>query len=358
MALPNNLSPLNGTSPNYMSQLQVSFSETFESLTSILQTLWPRPHIVSKDRKFATFQHGAPAQDLNFAVLRKDGAPVSAIGYIPDDHFGRSGAMTSLGVSFWASRPDVPGAGTYLLRKVQAELSQNIYAIGISEDAKRLFRALGFALTSMRHYALTGYNYDSEFWQSSYAGDRRAEGTRTSFETLKSEADLIRVWNSAWSKVYPSRNPKFISRRYLNHPVFSYEVLYLHPPVSSLVVYREVTVQSRVVYRVLEMLTPSSKNSAAVAEFLKVRLDDVGGEFADFYEACAVGISRPGFENLKPSSRLVAPDYLEPLRLENRRIDLAISPKLVGEYYFTRGDTDRDAPSPFAIDDTLMSSQI
>jgi hypothetical protein len=152
---------------------------------------------------------------------------------------------------------------------------------------------------------------------------------------------------------FPHKTPRYIQRRFLEHPVYHYHVAlaYEGARIAGLAVLRQVEHAGRSALRMVDFWAtrPECRFPSALAHGL---LDSTGAEYIDFYGHgfdTAI-LRRNGFLNRAERPEAIVPNYFEPF--ERKNIDLRFAHWSEGRgespYLIVKADADQDRPSVLA----------
>lgn len=229
--------------------LQMRWLEQGESTLGMeyVRKLWNESHILGQDEDLFNWQYSPMTKSgtLGFLIAEDAGRPVGCIGRMPVGAHIHGQALAGAAIALYVVDPDYRGqaAGLELLKKAYSDLDI-IITMGINSRVARLYKMLGQhivpecprlvcrgpmdAVHAMWKLACG----DDEFPEKIYEQcSSLASAPASSGETAQLDMDTLPEWDRFWrEKIAPrsrgaSRDARYIKWRYLDHPVFDYDLV-------------------------------------------------------------------------------------------------------------------------------------
>ena len=218
-----------------------------------------------------------------------------------------------------------------------------------------IYKALGFSVGKLKHFVLINTNQsDFSILKINRPVDavQSASNDNYSLREFNSD-DLIHMSAETVSKIFvtrPKKNPEYLLNRYLNHPIYKYQILaiLLNHEVSAILVTRAIQVDSSKVLRIVDY-QGEFIHLQYLNQPLQKLLSQEGYEYIDFMQhgIAADYLTKSGFVHLQENKNdLVVPNYFEPYEQRNVTLDYAYYTKYSNEnFLICKGDSDQDRPS-------------
>ena len=146
----------------------------------------------------------------------------------------------------------------------------------------------------------------------------------------------------------PKKSLKFIINRYLNHPIFNYEVYEIknNYKIVCLLVIRLIKVKNENIIKIVDY-QGQKRNIVYCGGLLNYLLQTYNPEFIDFVSNNFPKnlLYKVGFKNKLRFPKLILPDYVNPWVLKNIKIKCGIINDKKDNFLVMRGDGDRDSPN-------------
>jgi hypothetical protein len=316
---------------------------------------WKKNHVLAVSRSLLDFQHyEAQSDTYNFVIARNtvtdevDGL----IGFIPTSHYDKTlSSEKDYWGAIWKIREDVQNEeiktlGLYLFEKFNEITTYHTFgAIGISEIAKKLYKALRYKTGVLNQF----YIYNESINEFKIALRGKVEGK--SPVPKNSPCNLRRINDLAGIEELecfynPKKSLTYLINRYQKHPVYRYNflVLYENNQLKTILVIRIIEVNNARVIRIVDLL--------GTYEFLpgiyhQLQLILVA-EDAEYIDCVNFGIPEyvflnAGFTKLDVCGTTIIPTYFEPF--EKRNVEIEFAYKSAKPYMIFKGDSDQDRPN-------------
>lgn len=327
-----------------------------EKLIKFIDDHWKKGHAIVKSDALLRFQHYNISNDsYNFIVA--ENAETSEydalVGYIPvaqyDATLKENGDYWG---AIWKRRDDIQNseinnAAFFVWKKLfKLPYFQSYAAIGISEDAKQIYRASRMNLGYLSHYYIL-----NEKIKDFRIAKNVSEVFLSNSSVLSTEKCLARWVNinevpfdlKAYYK--PLKSVEYFKKRYANHPIYEYKFIgiYNNEQLIALLACRIIEANGSKCIRIMDVLGCLFGNCY---DSLKELLYSEEAEYIDIMN---YGINKEifhqtGFNELDIDGELIIPNYFEPFEQRNVKIELAFKSQYDG-YVAFKGDSDQDRPN-------------
>ncbi len=366
-----------------------------EAVQRFIDQHWRPGHILTRDEALFRWQFDSTRktghEGFSILLAREQDRVVGMLGLIGFDFNVRGMVIPGVWLSQWTTLPEVRslGVGMDLLWAVRDLGYEAIFVLGANEIARKIYAAMGFeilpsvprwvgvfdiegAIQLLKRAAPSEQVNRLRQFCAEYAIDRRLQASKTpqvqildSCETFAGEWDRFCTNELQRSFVGPNKDAAYLNWRYINHPLFKYEMrLALEAKTRKIVglaVFRieKVRGSDEKILRIVEFLS-SPQAEAPLGESLVGAARDSGVIFADFYctsEKRASALENVGFQRVVPTDRIACfPARFQPLEAEHSEIAAAFwlsggLRKELGklaelqELYDTKADSDQDRPN-------------
>jgi GNAT superfamily N-acetyltransferase len=347
-------------------------------LQRFIEEHWRRGHVLARNQALIRWQHrSAQPERLSVLVAEEAGGLVAMLGFIAfsaclQGERARGGWMTN-----WLVVPEHRGRGLgrALVERALDREFDVVGALGGNETTQTVLSRLGFeGRPSMPRWLriasadaladLLGDHaaaYPEEAWRAWRAHERlgrnspRAQVTGWSHESAERWDSIFRE-RFAGTLVGAWRDADHLRRRFVEHPVFSYEILFAD---TGIAVYRIETVRDsgHSLLRIVDFLAEPGAGDALAAALVDA-MERERVVFADFF--CASRRFGEPLENagfvLEGSLPASLPARFQPLDFADRPLasSLWITGRHTGsgrgwrdaaDLYVTRSDSDLDRPN-------------
>lgn len=288
---------------------------------TFLETHWKKNHVFLRDSKIFDFQHKIEDGNYSFLISKRINSEIDSIlGYIFTNE-----DKDSIWLAIWKSSQNT-GDGFKLLKKLTSLICPKfIGAIGISEDAQRLYKILGWEVDSMKHY----------FLNLRYPGLRRNK-FKLSKHKFKTVDRIVNVENNP--NTYPFKDESYYTKRFLNHPSYKYVIVY-SDSLKLLFIGRSISYLGFNVFRIVDVIGDINGT-----QFKEPLLQFMQDNNVDLIEMNMFDSTKPDVDMFEKKEGEVIPLYLDPFVNEN--IELKLGYKSQNDHVrFFIGDSDQDRPN-------------
>ncbi|WP_104401016.1 hypothetical protein [Vibrio penaeicida] len=326
-------------------EFKVCSLDMVDELIGFIDEHWRKDHIFTRDRKLFDWQHKNGDQ-YNFVLAMRGKEIIAILGFIPTSQFSKTlEDQKEAWLAIWKVRDDIrqPGLGLLMLKFLKKELDLKlICSLGLSKQVVPIYKALKYEVGILNHFAFfnqTISNFSLVQPPNNYLA--AVEHTSFSYQILN-ENDSFNGLEHLFAS-HPKKDVTYIKNRYINHPVYKYEVVVIfekNEPIS-LFIYRVNNVDDVLIARIVDMQGESILDS----RFNHVISDLVSDKGFDYIDIVTNINSdkNSGFRS-NASDQFVIPNYFEPFELKNISIDYAYQTENPNVRIF-RGDSDQDRPN-------------
>lgn len=321
-------------------------------ILSFLQQYWNAEHIYLKSDRLFDYDYLFNG-NYNFILAINQQDEIDGIlGFILySPEYRGSDIFTVL----WKVKPRSgdPMLGMTLLTNLVNEFGFRIVStVGANPKTLPLYEFLGYQTGQLKHYVilnkhLSTYSIVKPSEDARSAGSPTLSGSRRliSYETydaLSADFNPERYKNNI-----PYKSPWYISKRYFNHPFYTYKVFGIgdaNGAVNSIVVSREIVLGTAKVLRIMDFIGERSDLSG-VGQALEEYLHQHAYEYIDFYQY-GIGhdtMTQAGFLLKDEYKDLIVPNYFEPFQQSNVTINFFTTAQ--EQFCFFKGDGDQDRPN-------------
>jgi GNAT superfamily N-acetyltransferase len=347
-------------------------------LQTFVEEHWRAGHILARNEELLRWQHRLPDEErLSILVADDAGGIVGMLGFIPFRACVRGDEARGGWMTNWLVVPSRrgEGLGRRLVERVLDREFDLVGALAGNETTQRVLGGLGFwAQASMPRWILVRSTeaLAQLLGESASSYPDTAWRAWRSHELLTPPAAELEVgsWDAAaghaWDDVFRRRlatdvigtwrDSDHIRHRFVEHPVFSYEILVAD---AGIAVFRiePVAGGTHSVMRVVDFLADESR-AGSLAAALAAAADERGVVFADFF--CTSMRFGAAFEEagfvLEQSLPARLPARFQPLDFSDRALassfwiggDARVSAEgsiEAADLYVTRADSDLDRPN-------------
>ncbi|WP_022761383.1 hypothetical protein [Butyrivibrio sp. AD3002] len=314
---------------------------------------WSESHIFSYDRELFLWQYGrneyGDNKNINFVLMeRKSGGLIGIVGFVAYDENNKniSPAMTKI-----VTKDILPMSGLELMKRQMALVGEKEhFASGTnSKTILPLYIKVFKHVTGiMQQYYMLNPDFEDYLVASPGEGSKISDYHETGYGLREVENfdDLLSAYDlDEKNERMIYKSPKFIEKRYFNHPVYSYRKWIVTDEKSKpvgVLFGREVTLLDRRLLRLVDYRgNPGhlSKLGKALHMLMKAEkyeyIDLMVSDLSDYH------LDEAGFELLDPDGDTIIPNYFEPFVKEN-----------IKNYYQSRtnivifkADGDQDRPN-------------
>lgn len=352
-----------------------------------LNEFWAPGHIYARSRPLFDWTFGS--SDLwdrpgySFAAAEEGDEVVGILGAIPFTFQAYGHPSLGLWLANWMVRPEwrATFAGMGLLNTFRRPPFSTLVSFGINPEVARIYRVLRWSLLPDFPRTFFLLPEARERFEALVAAAHPAVEAATlrdlsrAFQAVPGPAptlnglDLARWEAEDWPRlaarrVGAARDRRFLTWRYLQHPLFTYRILGVEEGgAQGLLVWRREVIRQRgpngdrdleVWGRIVELLPTSAANARALLSALTEDLRAEGALGADWYGTHAETAAWAAAAGLlpvdtHPAGRLI-PARCQPLdgkavQLMSALTCTAGSPLTSPDWYWTRADSDQDRPN-------------
>jgi hypothetical protein len=282
---------------------------------------WKRDHVFCRNRRLFDFQHKSKKGEYTFLISKNyDSKIQSVLGFI----FCNS-AQNSVWLAIWKSSNN-SGDGFRLLKKLISLINPVfIGAIGISEDAQRLYKILGWEIQFAKHY----------FLNLNYPGLRKNKKCE-SIKKCSILKDIFNVDNNP--NCLPFKDVEYYKHRFFNHPEYNY--IFIKIDDSSLIfIGRIIEYLGYKVCRIVDVIGEMNH-----VEFKDALLNFMSGSNIDLIEMIMYDSSIPKIDMFLKLENEVIPLHTNPFLNKNINVKLGYKCNKYRVRFFI-GDSDQDRPN-------------
>jgi hypothetical protein len=325
-----------------------------EALINFLRINWSENHIFVKKPELLLWQHGQPnSETLNFALAEHEGSISSILGFIPTTRFDPLMEPSNIGLAIWAKSQSAPtGSGVLLLKFLEKRKAVNsIFAMGMKDVVKPIYRKLGYQVTEMKHYAIVNLNFKHFVLLKSFSEQVLQDFPKDkNFEIWINESDNQEELKSHLEKIDNVKTFTYIKARYIEHPVYEYKfaILGFCKKVELIIIFRIQSNNSSKALRLVDVLGDQSALPKYFSNF-QTLLIKYEAEYIHFYTSREIDTNfiRGCVVQINQESTEIVPNYFEPFSDKNVFLDYCI--KYLKPAYDERvlylGDSDQDRPN-------------
>jgi hypothetical protein len=287
-------------------------------------------------------------------VARHGDLIVGAQGVIPQSQFDSRLPRTHIFLTLWKALEDrAPGVGLRLYKGIIKEYAPDFAAsIGVHPRLVPFHKWQGFRVGTMDHHVALS-PHKKRFRIAEVPEDlktrHRKAGPPVSFRKLNKEKmqdlDSERLFLHQW----PLKSNTYIVNRYMNHPVYRYDVYAVSKDgyLIAICVIRPVSKDGSVALRFVDFAGPNEA-FGLLGGFVSGLLKTHDAEYMDIYShgVPSAALQKAGFVDRRKVDDLIVPNYFEPF--ERRNIDLIFACKTSQEKPAVRlfkADSDQDRPN-------------
>ena len=317
---------------------------------------WSQTHIFAYDTSILDWQH--KGKDFYHCMAAFRGEELIGVhGIIPLSHFDSCLPKQQIFLSLWKAVEDKEiGVGLRLYKRILKEYNPTfIGGLGINSRVLEVFKWLGFTTGTMDHHVILS-PYVDEFRVACVPNKKNVlkyvkvtENKNYSF--VKCNKKKLRSFDTSliYSCQIPMKSDTYVVNRYLEHPVYRYDVYALmkNNIVEALCVIRPIKIDDTLVLRFVDYIGQNDSFLKLFNHLLEV-IKLYKAEYIDIY---SYGIpleilTNSGFINRKKLINLVIPNHFEPFERRNIEVNFAFRDLKEGKSVrLFKADSDTDRPS-------------
>jgi len=280
--------------------------------------------------------------NYNFYIaLNKNKKVVGCLGFVNDAHFDKKIKKQNdrFWLVNWLSNCNYPFLGIKLLDfLLKKEKPFFVGTIGTNIRAKNIYSRLGFIVGEMKCGFLTNHiskpkimSYKKFFLKKIF---------------VKKKISLVRTFDiENISNFISNKSKDFIKNRYLNHPVYNYQIykVLLDNYYIGYVVARKVEHKSSFALKIVDF---DLKKPSLLKDCLAILLKDSHYEYCIVYYHFTRNLRNKSLKLMKLNKSVIVPHYFNPFVKKNIKLNFAYKylNKKKNETLFVLGDCDQDRP--------------
>lgn len=334
--------------------------QELKKFQEFIKEYWREDHLFAKETSVFDWQH-KELRAYNCMAAKQGGNLVGVFGFIPLSHFDNNLPKNQIFFSLFRVLEDKGiGIGFRLYKNVLKECKPEFIAgIGANPRMVSFHKWQGFEVDTMDHHVVLSPDV-KEFKIAKVPetlnfrpinlpdGSRRKKPT-ISFQKI-TEAQLKDLdTKDLYSHQRPLKSDGYIKNRFINHPVYKYEVYAISKDniLQALCVIRPVFKNNSVVLRFVDFMGPNEVFSS-LQDFVLYLLRTYNAEYIDLYSygVPSILLQAAGFINRKKVENLIVPNYFEPFERKNAEIICAYkSSQTYPSVRLFKADGDQDRPN-------------
>ena len=326
-----------------------------KKLQRFLDVYWKKGHALATSSELLRFQHYDKFNDkFNFLVAENKSTLEydALIGYIPTSQYDsdllENGDYWG---AIWKIRDDISNdelnaAGFFIWKKLfKLPYFQSYAAIGISEIAKKIYKASRMSLGYLSHYFVLNNNIDSFKIAANVSSSNKSSLNNVNGMNKIKWISLSDVNpNDVHACYKPHKSLAYFANRYVQHPIYQYRFLgiYENDTLLSLWSVRKISINGSNVLRVVDVLGELKGDLHQQLQLLLIEEDAEYIDFLNFGFDKSI-FEQMGFQELDFNDDLIIPNYFEPFEQKNVKVELAYKANF--QYIAFKGDADQDRPT-------------
>lgn len=330
-------------------EIRLCRKEEYGKLINFIHDYWSEGHIFCRSREIFEFQHGKGewgVYDFVIAVHKQTEEIHAVLGFITSSRYDKRSMEEPQAIygALWKVRDDVENKevrklGLGVLYDLLKRYPKSSYiTLGLSRYSQQIYQSIHFNFGLMEHYYMA--NQQIKDFRIAYAPVIRKDMVKRNDVTIVRLKDIPEIHND----LFPSKNRQYLLNRYVDHPVYQYELLgiYVKGIIKCIWVVRKITVGERKCLRLVDMVgrLDGLDGMAGNVQELLVMYD---AEYIDCYNH---GIEKACFLDagfLEKTGDTIIPNYFEPFERKNVDIHYAYDGKQ--QVVIFKGDGDQDRPN-------------
>ena len=319
-----------------------------DAIMKFINTEWSADHVLSKSKKIFLHQY-LYNKKLNFVVARNKFGEICAIlGFI----FPNYEVKNALWLSLWKvsdSKNTIPNVGIQLLLFLKKKFRSIILCSGISENTFEIYKYLGFNVAKLNQYFLINEEIKHpKLYKKNKEINYKKNINESENKMIPIEEILKEDYESLVQSYFPSKSYDYFLHRYVNHPVYSYEIygIYSNSILVSLIVTRECSFEKSLALRVVDVIGGRYEFNDIAYGLTKI-MHNLNYEYVDLlnYGIDSNEFLNAGFSMVDICKKdLILPNYYEPFVRENKEIFICFE-KSYENITFFKADGDQDRPN-------------
>jgi hypothetical protein len=325
--------------------------EEVDKLQGFLGEKWKKNHVLSSSKELLDFQHfDATLNKYQFIIAwHNQKKEIHAVlGVIPTYLYDRNLIDHH---DFWLAiwkvdkeKAEGKSLGIEILEFFYEKNKVNfIAAIGITKLAKKIYKHLGYEIKELNHYYIINSScINFRILQIKNEKILNQVNVDQSDYTVKVVDELKDIIHT----LRPVKSHTYFYNKYKNHPFYKYTFLEvsIDDKPEFYFIGRKIDSQGSACFRIIDVYGDMSRVNSLSKSFDDF-MELLGVEYIDFlnFGIKPELIHQIGFSTFNEED-LVIPQYFEPFKSENKKIQFAFKIK-EGEYTFFKGDADQDRPN-------------
>ena len=329
-------------------------------LMKFISNNWKKDHILSTNKDLLKWQYLDDKNNYHFVIAIENNKIIGILGFIP---FGKYSKINNLNfcLALWIvnKNTNFPGLGVGMISFLRKRKQlNNIYTIGLSDDAVKIYTALKFNISSLRHFIIIN-NKIREFGilknvqrHKLYSNKNERDYCRLiEVKAYKKISDIFDRYISLHNN-NKNKNLEYLLNRYYKNPFYKYRFFLLKDKDRGcMIIVRKVSYKQYTALRIIDCVGDFNLISLMGSSLKKLIINE-NHEYIDFlqYGIETSILDRAGFIEVDQMSGLIAPNNFEPFEQKNKNIYFAYknySRQYTNKYndYFFKGDGDQDRPN-------------
>lgn len=345
-----------------MSDKYIIRKATFEdeqALRGFIDEHWRKNHVFVKSKELLDWQHrDESTQSYSFilGIDKKTGDIHGCLGFITLSQFDPAIEPTRIiWMAIWKVRDAARGhrlgrnIQTFL---VESEKPQIISTVAASAMTLSMYEALGYQVDKLKQYFIVNKSLTELKLAYIPEGQKfQSQGSKNGAELAPlSRDDLLSGTQHCFDtqNTVPVKTPAYMVGRYLDHPIYSYDVhkIIKADKILGIIVTRICEYDGAKAIRIVDFIGPEEAISG-LSDSWQILLKSTSAEYIDFYNAGIAdsALKASGFLNVDDFEDLIIPNYFEPFLQKKVSIDFMISSPKGTAYRIVKGDSDQDRPN-------------
>ena len=304
---------------------------------------WNSNHILSKNKAFFEWMY-VEEKDCNFIVAYDDKTEqlIGIEGFIK---YNSSDTPDIAGNMWKVLKSDNPLLGMDVGKKLYEILTPRCdVAPGVNKKAMKINEILGYKVGKLEHWYIPGICKEYKIASINTPIQRKENIGNIFLDRVTDKETLWKVLDDTILRENtPYKDLKYIQHRYMDHPIYQYDLWYEKNIRNLIIVGREINYNNAKAYKIVDIIGDFTRLESLL-EGLYTILYDNSYEFIDLYE---FGIEdsilrNAGFYNIEDGKDII-PNYFAPFVKEN--IDIYFASSKSENLYIFIGDGDQDRPN-------------
>jgi len=324
---------------------------TIEDTVSIMKFIddfWKKNHILAQNEEFFLyeFQEGT---NLNI-IIAKESDNNEIVGFLGYFYYN-SNALPNMAGSIWKIHPEIEDQliGIKIRNFFVKNIQHDFFATpGPGPHMKPVYKILRMSWQRMEQFYIANNNIE-KFKLIKNPKIRKFDKTYTKNISIEKISTILDIKDYIFDEeIVPLKDKNYINKRYLNHPIYKYDVFVVKQgtKIMNIFVGRKVNFQVTQAYRLVDFIGDTNLVKD-IGTFLYDFIHFNNFEYIDFiahgYDANS--LYDAGFEKLDlDSDKTIVPNYFEPFVQKNVPI-YCVADKTDKIYRQHKADGDMDRPS-------------